>query len=318
MAKKTIKQKQTKKKQKKSELPGVPFEKAVAAIQAQFDPKASVTHNEVIKDRLGHHRQFDVVIRGSFAGQELLGVIECKDHNKKVGSPDIDAFVTKSQEINANVRLFMSRRGFTQPALEKCKHYGIQPLSLLGKDAANLKLSLGTRWEAERQSWRGILVTLKFVDEGTKPNRFRSDQLTIHGKRVLDWITNYILAHEHEVDGYGWVMGIGVEFSAPQTVDLGQGESVLCRGIEFQAERICEKFERLVGWSGTGFYDWNAEKATFPPGSTVETEPISMDFSQWLPVAEGATLPSGFMTVHFFLRAIQFEHVTDALDLAAL
>ena len=52
-----------------TERPGISFEKAVALVQAQFDPAANVTHNEVIVDRLGHSRQFDVVIRGAFAGQ---------------------------------------------------------------------------------------------------------------------------------------------------------------------------------------------------------------------------------------------------------
>lgn len=50
-----------------AEHPGIAFEKAVAAIQAQLDPAASVTHNEVLTDRLGQQRQFDVIVRGSFA-----------------------------------------------------------------------------------------------------------------------------------------------------------------------------------------------------------------------------------------------------------
>ena len=50
------------------------FEKAVAAIQAQIDPTSSVSHNERIVDRMGHARQFDIVIKGSFAGQTMLGM----------------------------------------------------------------------------------------------------------------------------------------------------------------------------------------------------------------------------------------------------
>lgn len=180
----------------KTERPGISFEKAVALVQAQIDPAATVTHNEVIVDRLGHARQFDVVIRGSFAGQALLGVIECKDLKRKVGSQEIDAFVTKSQDVNANIRLFMSRRGFTRPALEKCAHYGIQPLSLLGHNTPDLKIFLGTRWEAHQVRWGQMAVTLRFVDEPLTPICFDAEALTIAGKKVLDWFTNYLLTLE--------------------------------------------------------------------------------------------------------------------------
>lgn len=302
----------------RSERSGISFEKAVALVQSQFDPAAKVTHDEVIVDRLGHARQFDVVIRGKFAGQSLLGVIECKDLRRKVGSPDIDAFVTKSADVNANVRLFMSRRGFTRPALEKCAHYGIQPLSLLGHDSPDLRVFLGTRWEADRIRWGQILLTLRFVKEPDPPIQFKADTLTIHGKRVLDWFTNYLLTQQDAVTDFGWVIGVGVEFSAPQPVDLSPGETHMCRAIDFHAERVCEKFERMVAVSGTGFYDWNARRATFPPGATIATESVLMDFDEWKPVSEAARPPPGFMTVHMITREVQFEHVPDAIDLESL
>lgn len=301
-----------------TERRGIPFERAVAAVQAQFDPAATVTHDELLVDRLGHSRQFDVVIRGSFAGQTLLGVIECKDLQRKVGSPEIDAFVTKSQDVNANVRLFMSRRGFSKPALEKCAHYGIQPLSLLGHDTSNLKVFLGTRWEADLIRWGRVSVTLRFVRDPETPVTFKAETLTIGGKRILDWFTNYLLTKEDEITEFGWVVGIGVEFSTPQTVQLEPDVTHLCTAIEFFAERVCDKFERVVAISGTGFYDWNKRKASFPPGSKIGTEPVPMDFTKWTPATGGTKPPPGFMNVHMTTRAIQFEHVADAIDLDVL
>ncbi len=55
------------------DLPGIGFEKAVAVIQEQIDPTSSVYHNEKIIDRLGHARQFDIVIRGTFANNCAAG-----------------------------------------------------------------------------------------------------------------------------------------------------------------------------------------------------------------------------------------------------
>lgn len=302
----------------KKERPGISFEKAVALVQSQFDPAAIVTHDEVIQDRLGHRRQFDVVMRGHFAGQQLLGVIECKDLRRRVGAPEIDAFVTKSQDVNANIRLFMSRRGFTRSALQKCAHYGIQPLSLLGHDPPDVRVLLGTRWEAHRKRWGQIVVRLRFVKEPAGPVSFNAEALTIDGKRVIDWFTNHLLTEEKKIKELGWVVNIGIEFTNPQAVQLEPGISHLCRAIDFHAERVCDRFERMVALNGTGFYDWNAKTATFPPGTTIQTEPVPMDFTEWMPAAEGAKPLRGFMNVQLICSAVQFVQVQDAIDLEAL
>lgn len=298
--------------------PGLAFEKAVAQVQAQFDAGAKVTHNEQIVDRHGHSRQFDVVIRGKFAGQQLLGIIECKDTKAKVGTPEVDAFVTKSGDVNANVRMLMSRRGFTKPALEKCAHHGIQALSLLGHDSDKVRVRfLGTRWQADVYRWGRISVTLRFVEEPTSPISFRAEELSIDGKRVLDWFLNYLLDHKHEPTDLGWIVGIGVEFSRPQKVQVTTELARECRAIEFHAERVCDKYERMAPLSGTGFYDWHAKKATFVPGSEIRTEPVPMNFTEWDRASSSAE-PPGFLNVRFVAEEISFERVSECLDLDAL
>jgi len=44
---------------------GKSFEKAIAYIQSLMDAESDVSVNEKIRDRLGHSREFDVVIRGT-------------------------------------------------------------------------------------------------------------------------------------------------------------------------------------------------------------------------------------------------------------
>lgn len=58
--------------------------------------------NQRLVDRHGCRRQCDVIIKGNFAGQQLLGIVECKD--RKLGTPEVDAFVTKARDINANFK----------------------------------------------------------------------------------------------------------------------------------------------------------------------------------------------------------------------
>jgi restriction endonuclease len=300
------------------ELPGIAFEKAVASIQAQFDPAAAVTHNEILTDRLGHPRQFDVVVRGVFAGQKMLGVIECKDLGRKVGSPEIDSFVTKAQEVNANFKIVMSRRGFTKPALAKCAHYGIQALSLLSDDPANKKFFIGTRWEADITRWGQISITLHFAQEPIESVHFNAQDLTIQGKKVLDWFTNYLLDKQDEITELGWVVNISKVFNNPQSVAVREGAEYICTAISFMAERVCDRLERLVGISGTGFLDWHSRQATFPPGTQIKSDPVPMDFTQWQPRTERAKEPSGFIDIRLTGRSVQFERVPDAIELDLL
>jgi hypothetical protein len=110
---------------------GVSFELAIAAVQRLVDPGAVVTHNERLKDRLGHWRQFDVVIRGNFAGQAILGVVECKDLKRPVGVPEVNAFADKAANVRAHLKVMASRRGFTKTAFELAEHHGISCISLL-------------------------------------------------------------------------------------------------------------------------------------------------------------------------------------------
>lgn len=300
------------------DLPGIAFEKVVAAIQRQIDPTSTITHSEFITDRLGNRRQFDVAIRGSFAGQEMLGVIECKDLSGKVGTPEIDAFATKSQNINANFKIVMSRNGFTKPALKECAHYGIQPLSLLENDPANKKFFVGTRWEAEVTRWGQISTTLIFVNEPKEPVHFNAEEVNIDGKPVLDWFKNYLLDKQDDVKGLGWVVNISAVFDKPQIVSVNQRDKYLCKAISFAAERVCDKLERLVGISGTGFFNWSSNRATFPPNNEIRSDAVPLDFSQWSPRSSAIRPPSGFIDIRIEAHQVQFARVADAIPLELL
>ena len=79
-----------------------------------------------INDRVGNRRQYDVVIRGQFAGRQVLSVIECKDHSRKKGPDAVEAFAKKTENLGANLRMMFSKRGFTKMALNLAEHEHIQ------------------------------------------------------------------------------------------------------------------------------------------------------------------------------------------------
>jgi len=296
--------------------PGIEFEKITAAIQQQMDPAALVTHNERIVDRLGHSRQFDVVIRGTFAGQPMVGVIECKDYKGKVGTPDIDAFATKSQDINANFKILVSRRGFSKPALEKCQHYGIQALSLTIDDPANKDFFIGSYWKADLPWWNQLIVDIVTLDGALIPEPFAIEDVAVRGSRVLDWFTNYLGAHLQEFgDLQGPILDMALLFHNPELIAAGAWTGP-CTALRFRGERSLRLLEYPVGITGPGFFDWVSSKVTFPPGATIVTQAVPKDFSLWKPRPPKPRPETGFITMK--LVGSQFAKVEGVFDLESI
>lgn len=262
--------------------PGIAFERVVAALQARFDPATTVNHNVVLLDRIGQKRQFDVVIRGMFAGQPLLGVIECKDLSRPIGTPEVDAFHTKSSDANANFRILMSRRGFSQPAIDKCKHYGIQTLSLMEKDATNQKFKIGNYLQAEFWSYEQIKLALVGDPYSALPLNFDLNLVKLNSQPVLGWYANYLAANGRKFTHEGWTAEVHVAFDRPQMLDVA-GVDYLCAGLQFSAERKVARLEYFVGINGDGFYDWQNNQIRFPANSEIISDAVPMDMSKWQP-----------------------------------
>lgn len=297
--------------------PGIAFEKLVSNIQQQLDPTATVTHNELLTDRHGHRRQFDVVIRGLFAGQEIIGVIECKDFAKKVGTPEIDAFITKATDINANFKIVVSRKGFSKPAIEKARHYGIQTLSLIPGQGSDGGFLVGCNWFADIYHWTQVNAQPHYVNERPELPSFDVNELRINGKKVIDWYTNYLLEHHRNDTELGWCAGVEVLFNYPQTVQVADREYRV-NGVTFYAHRICEKKVRMVGWTGTGFYDWQKGTLKAPNRTTLQSHPVPMDMSVWDDRTDDNFVQSGMLYGHIIAHSKQLEFVNDAISLESL
>ncbi|UII80140.1 restriction endonuclease [Flagellimonas sp. CMM7] len=70
-------------------------------------------------------RQVDVLIRSKVASFNMLTVVECKDHNRKLSISVVDAFHSKLLDIQANKGILISRLGFSSKAISKAKRLGI-------------------------------------------------------------------------------------------------------------------------------------------------------------------------------------------------
>lgn len=295
-----------------TDLPGIAFEKLIADIQSKMDPNAEVFHNQRLIDRLGHERQFDVVFKGQFGGQSLLGVIECKDFNRKVGNPEVDGFATKARDVNANVKVLISRNGFTKPALEKCHDYGIQPLMLV-QDGKSRKINIGSWFRAEKICFGLMQVQILPCEKQEMPE-FDVADLKYEGRSLWEGIQTYLNENFDEFE-IGWSV-LTFAFSEARILSVGESLDVKCSELVIQIEKLKELFERFVPWESQGFFNINLGTATFPAGEPVVGAFFPTDLSQWEKREREKDLHESYMaTLHYTYKLPKFENSIDLNEL---
>jgi hypothetical protein len=285
---------------KRPSAPGIPFEEAVAAVQRLMDPAATVTHDERLIDRLGHSRQFDVVLRANVGGHPILGVIECKDLRRAVGTPEVNAFADKARNLRANLVLMVSRNGFTQTALELAKHHGIGTFSLIPGRLGESGVSLGAPWYVTIIGWRDLRFTAYTAPGQSLPAGFDAARLIVGGQSILDWFWHKLGADHKGEDRLGlhrWVLSF--REPAPLTYD-DQNFDLL--GVEFEAERFREYRTKRITWVGTALYNWETKSVMIPPNGHLESEGIDTKMEGW-EVLEDNPPP---MTGAFFMEGRVF------------
>lgn len=101
------------------------LERVVAGIHALTTAGAEVSWNEVINDR-----QFDVVVRFKLGSLSYLVLIEVKNRTRKATASDMDAFVLKARDQNANKAVFVTAAGFQDGAVRVAKRHGADLFTL--------------------------------------------------------------------------------------------------------------------------------------------------------------------------------------------
>ena len=284
---------------------GIPFEKAVAAVQALLDPAAQVTHNARLCDRLGHWRQFDVVIRAKAGGHDVLGVIECKDLQRPVGTPEVNAFADKARNVLANLTLLASRRGFTKQALELAKFHGIGTVSLLKAEAEETGFTVGVPSYGELFRWERAKTTVHFAERLAHPPHFVLDDLSIEGQSVAEWLKRELYTTYREVEGKGWYTLL-IDFSRPTELSIA-GKSYPIRALRISVLRSHERRTRQIQWGGQALYDWQKGQLLLPAGGNLVTTGLKPDLSDWEPFEGEFPSLGGSFIVDF--RLTVFHHL---------
>lgn len=263
----------------KKNRPGVALELLVAKIQQAVDPTSVVTHDERIIDRYGIARQFDVVIRGMFAGRPILGVIECKDHNRRKNLDAVDAFAKKAENVGANLKIMVSRMGFAKNALKLAQKEFVTCLSVLS-DLNATKFSIGDFWYGENRIWDPCIgVNIGWAVTPAPLTTFDLSRLKYDGKLVLlAFLRDLFVNHNDMPNGKRII--IQYRFAAPITLEV-DGQNYPVSQIEFRAVSRHQLKRFWVEWQGEAFYDWNASELTIPIGNPIVGSVIPTDLGDW-------------------------------------
>jgi Restriction endonuclease len=267
-----------------TEQPGISLELVVAKIQQMMDPGSEVSHNERIVDRVGNLRQYDVVIRGKFGGRSVLGVVECKDHSRKKGPSTIEAFAKKTENLGANLRLIVSRKGFTKQALNLAKHENVGCLSLLPDNPEQVGFSIGDMWYGIIDLWINLRLRVHFATDNSPSilPTFNASTVKWEGKPVINWFMRelYTTYKDEKYTECGKAFTLTLEFDKPRNIEI-EGGQYLLSAISCQAEKVQIKKKKWVFWSGDAFYDWHTKQFTIPPKGTIVGSAVESDLREW-------------------------------------
>src|SRR5579871_2154277 len=231
-----------------NDLPGIRLETIVARIQQKMDPNSTVSHNEKLVDRLGNKRQYDVVIRGHYAGCPILGVIECKDHSRRKGPDAVEAFAKKTENLRANLKLMVSKKGFTPQALVVAEHEGIGCLSLLPEDPKQAGFSIGQMWYGVHRQWTDVRMEIQFPVIPAPIESFDLLKVKWDGKTVFNWFWRELLTTYKEYNEEGYVM-IKNTFDQVRNIEI-EGQEYPVEAITCIAHQVLKKKRRWISLTG--------------------------------------------------------------------
>lgn len=279
--------------------PGSALEKTVARLQQMLHPSSTVTHNEWLIDRIGNRRQFDVVIRGKFGGRDVIGIVECKDHSRRKGPDAIEAFAKKCENLGANLRIVVSRKGFTRQALAIATHEGIGCLSLLPEAADDVGFAIGDYWFGLIRTWTNLRIGFRPLPRPDYLDGVPGSAIQIDDKEVQRWFFRELVTkHQDQLLIQDYTLT--VKFDPARELQC-LGQSLVVDEVFCIAKREIVKKRKWVSWSGDALYDWHQGAFTVPNhgvlvGSAVETDlTLWPDYDGLLPSETSDAKPVGFI-----------------------
>lgn len=148
-----------------------PFQRMIALLNATLAGQASVVESAMLRDQVTQEeREVDVLITTKVANYKIAMGIEVVSAGRPAGTPWVERMRAKHDNLAIDKLILVSKSGFTKPAIEKARFYGIETLTV--QQAAETEWPLLAKLESN-----GVfeVTTLKYdcavvclFDDGTK------------------------------------------------------------------------------------------------------------------------------------------------------
>jgi hypothetical protein len=209
----------------------------------------------------------------------MLGVIECKDWANKVGTPEIDAFVTKTGDINANLRMIVSPKGFTEPALAQAKDAGVGVFSLLPDDPNEAGFSVGVLWYARVYQWGDRRYQIGFAGTSPRPSSYTPKQIFYKDAPILNAFERE-LSTTHLNTKEVTPITLWGTFQPYAEVTIC-GETFQISEITCQAQRLFTKKSRFMQITGDALYNWETKSLNIPRTGSITIRGFDPNLPDW-------------------------------------
>jgi hypothetical protein len=146
-------------------------------------------------------------------------------------------FSKKAENVGANFRIFVSKKGFTAQALKTAKHEHVDCLSLLPEDPKTTGFGVGNYWYGTVVSWNNVRVMIvPRPGERPLPKDFDAHSVKFRGKKAITWISKKLTERrdDYRTSDLVWQL----PFSQPQTFEVA-GQSFELIAIVFTVACVC-------------------------------------------------------------------------------
>lgn len=112
--------------------PGQNFQNLVAIIERAVAGQDGVKMetNVFVRDADGDMREHDILLTHTEGLRVTRTAVECKDHGRKIGKPELEAFRSKCQDTGVHKGVMVSSSGFAKSALRASRRTNVQCLEL--------------------------------------------------------------------------------------------------------------------------------------------------------------------------------------------
>jgi hypothetical protein len=131
--------------------PGRAFQDLVATVERAIAGQDGVVMetNVLVRDADGDLREHDILLTHTEGLRVTKTAVECKDHGRKIGKPELEAFRSKCQDTGIHKGVMVSSSGFALSALKASRRTNVQCLEL-AKVASFPWVGLSVSWVRQR------------------------------------------------------------------------------------------------------------------------------------------------------------------------